>query len=62
MFIVHHVSKCLLCSSHMLFVESSLEMDAFKLLDSCAYELAIVRPNNLVMNELENSILSKEVL
>jgi hypothetical protein len=27
-----------------------------------AYELAIVRPNNLVVNELDNFILSKEVL
>ncbi len=44
------------------FVESSLEMDAFKLLDSYAYELTIVRLDNLVMNELESSKLSKEML
>jgi hypothetical protein len=61
-FIAHLVFKCLLCSLHLWFVEFSLEMDAFKLLDSCAYELAIVRSNNLVVNKLENFILSKEVL
>jgi hypothetical protein len=44
----------------MWFVESSLEMDAFKLLDFCAYELTIV--NNLVVNKLENFILLKEML
>jgi hypothetical protein len=37
-------------------------MDAFKLLDSYAYELTIVRLDNLVMNELESSKLSKEML
>jgi hypothetical protein len=37
-------------------------MDAFELLNSYAYELAIVRHDNLVMNELESFILSKEVL
>jgi hypothetical protein len=37
-------------------------MDAFKLLESYADELTIVKPNNLVMNELESSILSKEML
>jgi hypothetical protein len=37
-------------------------MDAFKLLDSYTNEFTIVRLNNLVMNELESFILSKEVL
>jgi len=46
----------------MWFVEWSLEMDAFKLLDFCAYELTIVKPNNLVVNELENFILLEEML
>jgi hypothetical protein len=46
----------------MWFVESSLEMDAFELLDSYANELAIVGPNNLVVNELESFILPEEVL
>jgi hypothetical protein len=44
------------------FVESSLEMDAFELLDSYANKLAIVRPYNLVVNNLKISILLKEVL
>jgi hypothetical protein len=51
-----------LCSSHLWFVESSLEIDAFELLDFYAYELTMVRPDNLVMNELESSKLSKEML
>jgi len=38
------------------FVESSLEMDAFELLDSYANKLAIVRPHNLVVNKLKRSI------
>ncbi len=62
MFIVHHVSQFLLCSSHRWFVESFMEMDAFKLLDSWTYELAIERPTNLAVNELEISILLEEVL
>jgi hypothetical protein len=37
-------------------------MDAFKLLDSYANEFAIVGPNNLVVNKLENFILLEEVL
>jgi hypothetical protein len=37
-------------------------MDAFKLLDFYVDELAIVGHDNLVMNELESFILSKEVL
>jgi hypothetical protein len=37
-------------------------MDAFKLLDSWAYELAIERPTNLAVNELEKFILLEEVL
>jgi hypothetical protein len=61
-FIAHCVSQCLLCSSHLWFVESSLEMDAFKLLDFCAYELAILKHDNLVVNKLENSILLEEML
>jgi hypothetical protein len=47
---------------HLWFVESSLEMDAFELLDSYANELTIVRLDNLVMNELESFILLKAVL
>jgi hypothetical protein len=39
-----------------------MEMDAFKLLDSWTYELAIERPTNLAVNELEISILLEEVL
>ncbi len=62
MFIAHRVSQFLLCSSHLWFVESFLEMDAFKLLDSWAYELAIERPTNLAVNELEKFILLEEVL
>jgi hypothetical protein len=37
-------------------------MDAFELLDSYVRGLAIVKPDNLVVNELESFILSKEVL
>jgi hypothetical protein len=37
-------------------------MDAFKLLDSYANELAIVGHDNLIMNKLENFILLQEVL
>jgi hypothetical protein len=37
-------------------------MDAFKLLNFYANRLTIVRPNNLVVNELESYILSEEVL
>jgi hypothetical protein len=37
-------------------------MDAFKLLDSYANELAIVRLDNLVVNKLENFILLEEVM
>jgi hypothetical protein len=44
------------------FVESSLEMDAFELLDSYADKLAIVMPHNLVVNKLKRSILLEEVL
>lgn len=62
MFIAHHVPWCLQCSLRMWFVESSLEMDAFELLDSYANELTIVGPNNLVVNELESFILPEEVL
>ncbi len=61
MFIAHRVSQCLLCSLHLWFVEASMEMDVFKLLDFCAYELVIVKPDNLVVNELENSILLEEM-
>jgi hypothetical protein len=44
------------------FVELSLEMDAFKLLDSYANELAIVMFDNLVVNKLENFMLLEEML
>lgn len=37
-------------------------MDAFELLDSYADELTIIRIDNLVMNELESSILLEAVL
>jgi hypothetical protein len=37
-------------------------MDAFKLLDSYPNEFAIVGPDNLVVNKLENFILLEEVL
>jgi hypothetical protein len=37
-------------------------MDLFKLLDSYGNELAIVGPNNLVMNKLKSFILLEEVL
>jgi hypothetical protein len=62
MFIAHHVSWSLLCFSHLQFAKSSLEMDAFKLLDSYANELAIVGLDNLVVNKLESYILLEEVL
>ncbi len=37
-------------------------MDAFKLLDSYANELAIVMFDNLVVNKLENFMLLEEML
>jgi hypothetical protein len=37
-------------------------MDAFELMNFYAYEFCVVRSNNLVVDELENYILLKEVL
>ncbi len=48
-----------LCSSHLWFVESFLKMDAFELLDFYVDGFAIVRLDNLVVDELENFTLSK---
>jgi hypothetical protein len=62
MFIACHISWCFQCSLRMWFVESFLEMDAFEFLDSYADELAIVRPDKLVVIELESFILLEEVL
>ncbi len=51
-----------LCICGLLNVESTSNMDAFELMNFYAYEFCVVRSNNLVVDELENYILLKEVL
>lgn len=54
-----------LCVLHVcgsLNVESTLDVDAFKLLDFYANEFHAIRFDNLIVNEFENFILSKEML
>ncbi len=62
MFIAHHVFWSLLCFLCLCFVESFLEMDAFKLLDFYANELTIVGLHNLDVNKLETFILLQDML
>ncbi len=53
---------CVLHVCGLLNVESTLDVDVFKLLDFYANESHDIRFDNLVVNEFENFILSKEVL
>ncbi len=53
---------CVLHVCGLLNVESTLDVDAFKLLDFYANEIHAIRFDNLVVNEFEIFILSKEVL
>jgi hypothetical protein len=50
---------CVLCVCSLLNVESTLNIDAFELLDSYANEFHIIESNNLVVEEFGNSILLK---
>lgn len=53
---------CVLHVCDSLNVESTLDVDAFKLLDFYANEFHVIRFDNLVVNEFLKFILSKEVL
>jgi hypothetical protein len=48
---------CVVCVCSLVNVESTLNVDAFKLLDSYANEFHIIESNNLVVEEIGNSIL-----
>ncbi len=50
---------CVLCVCGLLNLKSTLDIDAFELLDSYANEFHSIESNNLVVEELENSILLK---
>jgi hypothetical protein len=50
---------CVLCVCGLLNVESTLDIDAFELLDSYVNEFHIIECNYLVVEELKNSILLK---
>jgi hypothetical protein len=50
---------CVLCVCGLLNVESTLDIDAFELLDSYANEFHIIESNNLVVEELGNFIFLK---
>ncbi len=54
--------SCVLHVCGSLNVESTLDVDAFKLLDFYANEFHVIRFDNLIVNEFEIFILSKEVL
>ncbi len=53
---------CVLRVCGLLNVESTLDVDAFKLLDFYANEFHAIRFDNLVVNEFKKFTLSKEVL
>jgi hypothetical protein len=50
---------CVLCVCGLLNVESTLDIDAFELLDSYANEFHIIESNNLVVEELGNFMFLK---
>jgi hypothetical protein len=50
---------CVLCVCGLLNVESTLDIDAFKLLDPYANEFHFIESNNLVVEELGNFIFLK---